>query len=138
MKTIHKDFDRWIDTNYSRIRTLEVYKDRVDESIPDTGVSLKEYEEIANCGKDVWFQTDPNSAPEDDPDGEGKCYSIISRKALSIQHLIDNLPERVAIMSVERVKKLNLWSGEERMGMLKEHMDHFLKVRYSDMSKGVD
>ena len=138
MKTIHKDFDRWIETNYSRIHTMEHYVDRVTQSIPDTGVSLKEYEEIANCGKDVWFMTDPNSAPEDDPDGEGKCYSIISRKALSIQHLIDNLPERVAILSVERIKGFNLYTGKESVGMaVLEHMDHFLKVRYSDMSKGV-
>ena len=121
MKTIHKDFDHWIDTNYSR--GLAAASPR-----PDTGVSIKEYEEIANCGKDVWFQTDPHSAPEDDPEGKGRCYvAISSLKVYTVQELIDNLPERVAIMTVERLSEIIKHNGKSRI-------DHFLKVCYSDMT----
>ena len=120
MKTIHKDFDRWIDTNHSRAISCI-------GAIPYTGVSIKEYEEIANCGKDVWFQTDPHSAPEDDPEGRGRGYIITSRKVYTIQELIDSLPERVAIMTVERLSEMINDNGKERM-------DHFLKVCYSDMT----
>ena len=119
MKTIHKDFDRWIDTNYSKSLSAS--------EKPDTGLSIKEYEEIANCGKDVWFLTDPHSAPEDDPDGRGRCYAITNRKAYTVQEIIDNLPERVAIMSIQRWRGINVYNGKERI-------EHFLIMSYSDMT----